>query len=766
MSVARARMDRRGRARGTPSLGAGPWLVARRVRFEPGSAVAMFLLVGATCFVFAALPRLFNTFADDGLRYTVANAPPSARNVRQVETTRIAARAGAYLLANVAGRAARSQQALPAPLRQLIARRTFVVRSPRYVQSSGASVPGLVRYISLRAQSGVDPHIRLVSGHLPRRSSERVRAVLRRASVVAPELSTTSEVPVLQVALSTSAARELQLHVGDRLIFTPSVFGPNDVDISRIPIHDEQPLAIEVAGLFAVKDPAAAFWFGDETLDRPEIQQSPDLSTKLVYGQALVLPEQYETVLGATEPVPLTYEYRYFVDAGRLDAGGLPQLRDAVARVDARYAGAGRLETHVDVGLGPVLDRYERARSQAETLLAVAAIGLLACALANLGLLGALAYDRRRTETGLSRTRGASPRHMLAAQAVEGLLIAAPAGIAGWAVAVLTIRARGSGLSAWLALAIVVGTIVLLVAAIAGVARRPLRPRGRDDVVLADPSPGRLAVEGLVALAAALGVYLLRRRGLEASSSSAGGFDPYLAGVPVLLGLASGIVALRLYPWPITGAARLARRGRGLALHLGLSRAARQPDATSLPLLVLVLALAIACFSAVMLHTLEAGQERTGWRAVGADLRIDAPEDESLPPRLVARLDSIGDVARAYVQEAGPPAGGATPLLVALDVPAYERVIAGTPTAFRLPRVLGRPPPIPSVVPALISTNWPSPHRGGAQPPRLAAGGERAPRLPRRDRRRGAVRRGRSRADGVDRGALAVARPRSRPDHG
>src|SRR5690349_23589030 len=30
-------------------------------------------------------------------------------------------------------------------------------------------------------------------------------------------------------------------------------------------------------------------------------------------------------------------------------------------------------------------------------------------------------------------------------------------------------------------------------------------------------------------------------------------------------------------------------RGRGLPLHLGLSRAARQPDATSLPLIVLVL---------------------------------------------------------------------------------------------------------------------------------------------------------------------------------
>jgi hypothetical protein len=89
-------------------------------------------------------------------------------------------------------------------------------------------------------------------------------------------------------------------------------------------------------------------------------------------------------------------------------------------------------------------------------------------------------------------------------------------------------------------------------------------------------------------------------------------------------------------------------------------------------------------------------------------LRVDAPPDENLSAHLVARLDSIGDVARAYVQEAGSRAGGATPLLVALDLAAYERIVAHTPAAtIRLPRVLDRPPPIPSVVPALTSTNWP-----------------------------------------------------------
>jgi putative ABC transport system permease protein len=272
---------------------------------------------------------------------------------------------------------------------------------------------------------------------------------------------------------------------------------------------------------------------------------------------------------------------------------------------------------------------------------------------------------------------------------------------------VLVIQARGTALSAWLALGLVAATILLLVAAIAGIARRPLGPLGRDDVVLTRPSPRRLALEGFVAVAAGLGVYLLRRRGLEAEGTGEAGFDPYLAGVPVLLGLACGIVALRLYPLPIRGAARLVRRGRGLALHLGLNRAARQPDINTAPLLVLVLALGIACFSAAMLSTLDAGQNRTAWREVGADVRIDAPEGASLPARLVSRLDSMGAVAPAYVVDAEIGTGGQETPIVALDLEPYERIVAGTPAALRLPREL-REAPIPGLVSALVSTNWPA----------------------------------------------------------
>jgi putative ABC transport system permease protein len=701
------------------TVGSGARLFLRRLRLEPGPPLTLLALLGVTCFLFAALPRLFNTVADDGLRYTLAHTPTAARNIRVLEWDRLPAGSAADPLGTVAERAARSRQELPPSLRRLVGGSELVVRSPRYAfqpdvgtsfslpgPSSPGAAPGLFRYLTVAAHSGIKPHIRLDAGRMPAASRERVRTRVTQpvTGAIPGQLSSISwskTVPLLQVALSTATARELRLQVGDRGIFTPGQSA--DPAVQQVPVRDAQPLAIEVVGLFAVRDPEASFWYGDGSLAMPNVQLSQTGDTTNVFAQALVSEDQYKRVLAATRPIPLAYDFRHFVDPDRFDAGDLDGLSDEVAGLEARYAGAGPLEQRVETGLGPALEHYSAARSQAETLLVVAAIGLLACALANIGLLGALWYSRRRSETGVTRARGASPFQVLAAQTAEGLLIAVPAGLAGWTVAVLLIQARGAALSAWLVVALIIGTVVLLVAAIVGVARRPLGPLGRDDVVLARPSPRRLALEGLVAVAAIFGVFLLRRRGLEASDR---GFDPYLAGVPVLLGLACGIVALRLYPLPIRGAAWLVRRARGLAVHLGLSRAARQSDINAAPLLVLVLALAIACFSAAMLATLDDGQNRTAWRAVGADVRVDAPEDATLPAGLVSRLDSMGDVAGAYVVDADVGAGDQETPVLALDLDAYQRIVAGTPAATRFPAEL-RNPPIPSLVPSVVSNDWP-----------------------------------------------------------
>ena len=205
-------------------------------------------------------------------------------------------------------------------------------------------------------------------------------------------------------------------------------------------------------------------------------------------------------------------------------------------------------------------------------------------------------------------------------------------------------------------------------------------------------------------VAAGLGVYLLRRRGLERSG---GGFDAYLTAVPVLLGLACGIAALRLYPLPLAMAARACETGAGpcrpprpeqgrapvggdLAAIAGAHPRARGRR-------VLGDDAEVARVGPGPHRLALRGRRRTGGRGAG----------HGATAGLVTRLRAAGEIAPAYVQDVDLAAGDKTPVLLALDLPAYQRVVAGTPAAFRPAPGLDKPPPIPGAVPALVSTNWP-----------------------------------------------------------
>lgn len=684
---------------GRPAELAPVGLVPRRLRADLGVALATVALIAVTCGVFAALPRLFDRFSDRGLRYTLAHATALDRNVQATEVARIGAGTGAEPLAPVGKRATAISQTLPKPIRRLVAGHgpAFVVRSQQY---AGPGPPGVVRILTLVQQSGVWPNVRLTAGRIPRPTDATVRTV----STIHTDLGDLRQrvrVPVVEVALSVQTARQLHVHLGDRLVLPAN----STVETKFTPTAEERPLAVEVVGLFTVPHPGDPYWFGDTRLGTPEVQKSQDLNTTDVYAEALLSPGQYPAMLGATRPLALSYEYRYLVDGRRLDASQVPGVRTATAELSARYADAGPFERNISTGLGSVVADYRGERSQAATLLAVATFSLLACALANLGLLAALSFDRRRTETGLARTRGALPRQVLLTQFLEGLLLAVPAGLAGWAVAVLAVHGRGSSLSVWLVVAVVVGAVLLHAAGVARHARGTLRRPERDTLPAAGhASPRRLALEALVVVLAGLGVYLLRRRGL---SSAGAGLDPYLTAVPVLLALASGIVALRLYPLPVGAAARLARRSRGLTLHLALSRAARQSEVALAPLLVLLLALALAVFSVAMLDTLDAGQTQTASRQVGADLRVDAAPGRFLPPSLVARLRREGTVAPAFVLDDALANATEDTLFLALDTRAYERAATGAAAPGRTLNTLDKPSPLGGFVPALMSPDWP-----------------------------------------------------------
>ena len=72
-------------------------------------------------------------------------------------------------------------------------------------------------------------------------------------------------------------------------------------------------------------------------------------------------------------------------------------------------------------------------------MIAIGAVGLLALALAVVALLGGLAANRRGESIALVRSRGGASWQVLGAEAVEGVAVALPAGLLGYALA---LRAR------------------------------------------------------------------------------------------------------------------------------------------------------------------------------------------------------------------------------------------------------------------------------------------------------------------------------------
>jgi putative ABC transport system permease protein len=567
-----------------------------RLRSDAASAAALGVLVAVTAFVLAAAPRVFTKMSDEALRATVARANPFERNLEITSARRLAA-GEADALARVEARGAELQRELGSEVGALVRSRTSALETPRFlvVDAPGEEGPaGTIRYLTPRFLAGAASHLELVEGALP---SGRPR------SVPLPFRGEQREAWLIELAPTRETAELLGVRVGDRLFLAPD---SQDPLVRAVPLSEHDYVAVEIVGLLEPRDESDPLWTAESALRRAIVEDTE--TARLVFAEGLFARAAYPEVLGATEPLALRYTWRYEVATSALDAGELGAVVDDVRRLRARF-GSGEASipgrTVLRTGLFGVLERYRRDREAAVAVLAVAGLGVLAVAFVVVGLLAALSSERRARTIELARSRGGSLAQVLGAQAFEGLVVGLPAGAVGFALAVGAVEGRGAALAAILAAIVVLGaTAVVVVTAIAPA--RHLGPRRPEDVVVR-ASPRRLALEALVVVLAGLGVYLLRRRGL----SPEGGFDLYLAAVPILLGVAAALVLFRLYPLPLRAVSWLASRRSDLVPALGFSRAARNPAAGAAPLFAVFVALAVAVLDSALAHTIAAAAEES-----------------------------------------------------------------------------------------------------------------------------------------------------------
>lgn len=681
-------------------------LLLRRLRTERGIILLIFGLVAATSFVFAAAPRLFNRVSDDALRYAVRVAPASERNL----TLGLASNLAPGPDGGVSGVRTYGDQLaeqIPTSVAALIAERSLRVTSVSFIVSDPLIYE---THISLRYQDGLTDATRLASGRWPVDRGVPVVPVSVRAGSDGPDDGAQVEPVILEAALSTAEAAEIGVQVGDRLAVT---LDGSDSLLKNIP-YQIASTEIQVVGLYQPLDPNAQYWYGDASLLQVSLAGTDD--HPIAYATAYIPAEMYPSLYSSG--LPFHYEWGFRIDPQRLDAGQVGQVQVGLRRVGLITDSSGTLV--VLTGLPGILDRYASERALSESILSIAAIGPFGLAGGAIAMVAILLVRRRRTTLRLARGRGASGTLVLGTQLWEAILLAGSASLAGLLIAVIVIPARASSLSPALAIAVAGAAVVLLVGANWSTARRPLGQLERDDPPLLRVAPRRLVIEMTIVFMAVAATLLLRQRGLTVGASgSVARFDPLLASVPVLSGLAAGIVALRLYPLPIRALAWLAAQRRDVVPVLGLRTIGRHPAAANLPLLVLMLTAAFAAFSSVIASSVNQGQVVASYLEVGADYRVErigigvlAP---SLNPAAIASVEAVApglfDASAAF---ASTRYQRATIYLEAVDPQAYAEVVAGSPADPRWPNAFLAEPAGTGLgteenpIPALLSLGLPS----------------------------------------------------------
>jgi putative ABC transport system permease protein len=667
-------------------------LSLRRLSDARATALALAVFVFVTALVMAAAPRMLDTAADGAFRDELMAARSSARNLALIHEGRLpTAPAGTDdPYAGTRAVASDLEARFPDEVRELVADRSVVVSTPRFSPGVGGSSDQTMR---LRFQPGAADRVRIVRGRMPASATP----------------ATDQGGAVIEVAVSAPSAAAFGVGLGSR----------REIRADRTDLladERESRITIEVVGILEPLDPTDPFWYDDPTLWEPRLR-SPNPDLTYVDVVALAADAAYPTFMAATEDrgLPVRTAMRWTIDPARLEVSRLDAVTDGLRRMETVFpAGATEADgvpTELRTELLGVLEAFGARWRAAQAVLAVMAAGVLAIAAAALALVAVLLARRRRTAVGAWRWRGASRLQVHATLLAEGLILAIPGAVGGVALAIALLPAGpdvASVVAAGFVAAIAIGSLLL---AIPGNLVGPPHAQAREGEQPRTIAPRRLAAEIVVIVIAVIGAFLVRDRGLGGAGAGSGEpagagavgasvADPFIAAVPVLLGIAVGLLVLRLFRIPLRGVAVLAARRSDLVPSLALRRVTR--GGTSGPVLLVLLAtVSVATFASVMLATLDAATTAAAWGRVGAPYLLDngdEPLDPSLDPAGWPGVEATAGAWRApvVIRQLGVQVD-----LVALDAAPWKAVNAGTPIEDALPPELLDPTRRP--VPVLVS---------------------------------------------------------------
>ncbi len=482
---------------------------------------------------------------------------------------------------------------------------------------SGYSDPKLILdRIGVGFIDRLNDHIRLVEGRFP---------VAQTAGGGGP----------LEVLVTEDKANELGIVTGEDFVLLGEGSDPA-ATLSQIPA--------KVVGIWRARSYDDVYWFY-----QPASFDGVFLTTEASFASRVVP--------AAKKPVYLALWYLIFDGRGvhTEDVSGfLSRVTVATTMADKSLA-----KTSLDISPVNALAAYVESTLLLTILLFVFAIPIVGLVLYFMILTTNLVVQRQRNEIAVLRSRGMSALQVVRLYLLEGLILGAVAIAVGPLIGQLIAYIMGTSrsfLSFTLDNSLTVsisqqslrlGFVAVVVALVStmlpalGAARHTIVTYKQDIARSLDqPWWQKLYLDILLLAVPLYGYYLLRQRGtlsILGQTVSASEGDPFsnplLFLVPTLFVFGLALLFLRVFPVVMSIVARLFEFLPGTSLLLAVRQLARSWGYYTGPLLLIILTMGLACFTASMARTLDAALIDQTYYDVGADLRLvelgDASEESN-----------------------------------------------------------------------------------------------------------------------------------------
>ncbi len=717
------------------SLSLGSRLIRRELRSQPAVVASLTIAVFLSTFVIGAAPRLLEKVAADDLYATVSEPLPSQRNIRVERAGRYGTGPNSDPFSPVRQVGdSFAESSFPPSVLSVVSGHYFVVESPQFTVSPlpGEDPPHpFPTFVRFRYQEHIEDNSSLVEGSLPMSrepvptlegvecpDSEPDRQDLQRRLQAGESFDGDCQlidVPHYEMAITADTASAMGLGVGSTVILRPDSTDPQYFGLSVQDLSFE--IMLTISGIVELSDESEEYWFGDPTLHNPNIQENADL--RIIYARGLMSPDDYRSLASTLGEARWAYTWRYFVSPEAVRDSDVETLQSDLATLQLDYPQATARATDLVVltRLPDLLSAHLEQRKETIALMAIGAAGLFGVVVVVSLLMALLLTERQRTAIVLTRNRGASLPQLSLTRVYEGLIIVAPAAFLGYVAGRMVLPATENLGPYRATVSIATAVILAVVVAALPLFRARLGSLQTERAAVATSGARRVVFEVVVLTLAVVGTLLVRRRG-EIQEASTGGPDLFLAFMPAIVGLAAGLVTLRIYPYFVRILAWLGSLRRGAVWFVGFRRILQQPWVQRLPVLVLLMCTAMAAFASITRESIRATQEATSWEIVGADYSVKGfGANVTLPSSIVlddlADPDSIG-LARSYATaRVATPEGTYSTELIAVSE-EYDRITLDGPLDRRLPESLRRPAAgtLDDPIPAMLSSTWP----GGFHP--------------------------------------------------